>query len=348
MNELSDEKILEAYLSNDLNQKIFKTLDKNDWTTPQKLRFFDIIFKVLDVIFHYEWAWVKKWDYLKSYLAQLSADYQKIVVFFANIIAKNRLDIIDSDNKSLLVFLKELDYEKNNTVDNEILKSQKIGSDLKKVVEGFCNVRGFVKSQDEIINDFVSENEAEIRKRIAPETLIRSNQELQSLISTHINDYLKHDIELDGGYRYLWRNDNPLKEVETQPFIKILLNKYCNDSKIYISRESKVANGNVDFTFTDGEHRISLEVKNAHHENVEKAVNTQLSQYMDGDKTKHGIYLILWYKSDNGFLRPKDYGTINDLKTKVKLNIPEGYNIDIIIINCKEPIMPSRNKTTKA
>jgi len=74
MKQLSDEKILEAYLSNELNREIFKALDKNDLTTSQKMNFFDIVFSVLDVIFYYEWSWVKKWDYLKSYLAQLNSE----------------------------------------------------------------------------------------------------------------------------------------------------------------------------------------------------------------------------------------------------------------------------------
>ncbi len=348
MEKLSDEKILEMYLSNDLNRKIYKNLDKNGWTISQKKRFFDIVFTVLDVITYYEWSWVKKWDYLKSYLAQLSPNYQKTIVFFANIIAENRLDIKDVDAKSLFDFLKDLEYGSNKNVNRDLLQTQIIGSDLKTTIEGFCHVRGFVKSQDEIIADFISDNESEIRKRLVPETIIASNLDLQKRISDHISEYVKHDIELDGGYRYLWKNDNPLKEIDAQPFIKILLNKYCNDNKVYISRESKVANGNVDFTFTDGEHRICLEIKNAHHDYVDEAIITQLPKYMDGDKTKHGVYLVLWYKSVNGFLRPKNYTTIDELQRKLESAIPTDYNIDVIIIDCTKPSMPSKIKTTRA
>lgn len=347
MEELSDEKILEMYLSNDLNQEIYKTLDKNGWTTPQKKNFFEIVFKVLDVIYYYEWSWIKKWDYLKSYIAQFSPEYQKAIVFFADEIAEKRLDVDAPDKKTLFDFLKDIDYRSNTIVDDSIFETQVIGRDMKKIVEGFCHVRGFVKSQDEIVADFISQNETEIRKQLIPKTIISSYQDLQKRISSYIKEYIKHDIEKDGGYRYLWRDDTPLREIDSQPFLKILLNKYCLDSNIYIAREPKVGNGNVDFTFTDGKFKICLEIKNAHHDEVDIAINTQLPEYMDGDKTKFGIYLVLWYKSMYKYPLPKKFQSIDDLKLILINNIPKGYNIDVIIIDCNKPIQPSRIKTTR-
>ncbi len=348
MEELSDEKILEMYLSNDLNHEIYKTLDKNGWTTPQKKSFFEIVFNVLDVIYYYEWSWIKKWDYLKSYLAQLSPDYQKTIVFFAGVIAEKRLDVHDSEKKTLFDYLKDLEYVSNTDVNKSILKTQTIGRDTKRIVEGFCHVRGFVKSQDKIIADFISQNETEIRKQLIPETIISSYQDLQEKISSYIKEYVKHDIEKDGGYHYLWKDDTPLKEIEAQPFLKILLNKYCLDSSIYIAREPKVGNGNVDFTFSNGKFNICLEIKNAHHDDVDTAINTQLPEYMDRDRTTFGIYLVLWYKSMDKYPLPKKFQSIEELNSKLINNIPKGYNIDVIIIDCNKPIQPSRIKTTRA
>jgi len=349
MEELSDDRHLEIYLSNELNRDIYFAINKNNKLTVfENLTFFNILYRVVDVIELYEWTWVKKWEYLKNYLAQLDPNYQKNIVFFTNNIANERLDVSNSDNETLLKLLNSLDYSKNTEFDKNIELPNVIANNLEKYFDGFFRVRGWLKSEDEIVKDFMKEHEGKIKEFINPDKVIDTNKKLLDIVSNYIKSFVIHDIELDGGYTYLWKNKKPLCETDSQPFIKILLNKSCEDEDIAISRENKTGNGNVDFTFTDGKFKICLEVKNAHHENVVSGIHRQLPLYMKGEKTKYGIYLVLWFKSENNFQLPNKYNSIKELQDEIEKNIPSGLNINLIIINCSKPISPSKNKNAIA
>jgi hypothetical protein len=334
---------LELYTFEKLNKEIYLRLDKCDFDIETKTQTFEIIFKVLDVINHYEWGWIQKWEYLKSYLAQLNSNYQNIIIGLSLEIANDRLETDNADTKILLSILSNLETEKNTKIDKELLEAKEIiGRDAKKIIEGYCRVRGLLMKESEVIDNFIDENYNEILKRVNPEKVIESNLDLKDKIKGYLINSIKHDIELDGGYRYLWKQEKPLIETDSQPFLKILLNKYCETMNVFIARENKIANGQVDFTIAQNSNKICIEVKNAHHPNIIKSINTQLPKYMEGEKTNFGLYVVLWFKSKDGFPFPEKYSTIEELEkelTKVK-----SKNIEVVIINCSKPISPSKIK----
>lgn len=173
----------------------------------------------------------------------------------------------------------------------------------------------------------------------------KSELEFQNYIIKLINEKLSHNIIYLEGYRNFWRDEKcietPKKENEIQPFIKTILKPYCDNIGIKIHRESSVSNGRIDMTFTYFNYNICLEVKKAHHNDVLKAVNTQLPEYMRGEETDFGIYLILWYKSNKGFEEPKTYKKVGDLISDIVIE-NKDYKINIIGIDCSKPISPSK------
>ena len=343
MKENTNYKNLELYTYEKLNKEIYLQLDKWDFDIESKTQTFEIIFKVLDVINHYEWSWIKKWEYLKSYLAQVDSNYQKIIIGYSIKIATDRLETDKVDTEILLSRLSNLETEKNTRVDKDLLGAEEIASrNTKEFIEGFCRVRGWLMKESEVIDNFIDENYNEILKRVNPEKLIESNLDLKDKIKSYLINSIKHDIELDGGFRYLWKQEKPLIEIDSQPFLKILLNKYCETLDVFIARENKTANGQVDFTIAQNNNKVCIEVKNAHHQNIIKSIHTQLPKYMEGEKTNFGLYVVLWFKSNDGFPFPEKYSSVEDLEKELYKVKPK--NIEVVIINCSKPISPSKIK----
>ena len=191
------------------------------------------------------------------------------------------------------------------------------------------------------------ENHIEINSNELP--IFNTCGDLHNFIINLINDTLCHNIKYEEGYRVFWRdeacNSQPKNENEIHPFIKSLLKPHCDTKKVSITRENVIANGRIDMTFTYLDFKICLEVKKAQHPDILTAINTQLSEYMYGEKTRNGIYLILWYKSVRGFNEPKKYDNIDDLKSKLNIN-DQNLNIQIIGIDCTKPISPSKIKAS--
>jgi hypothetical protein len=176
------------------------------------------------------------------------------------------------------------------------------------------------------------------------ENRFSSPQELHKFVVNLIRDKLEHDIRVQEGYRVFWRDKHCTKEKnenEIHPFIKSILKPYCDERNVKITRESAVANGHIDMAFTYLNFNICLEVKKAHHQDVTGAINTQLTKYMIGEKTDFGIYLILWYKSLEGFKQPKKYQDINQIITDIKIQ-KDNFTYEIIGIDCSKPISPSK------
>jgi hypothetical protein len=172
-----------------------------------------------------------------------------------------------------------------------------------------------------------------------------SSQELFDFIVNIIRDKLEHNIRYLEGYRVFWRDElcqsDPKKENEIHPFIKSILKPYCDQKNIKITRENAIANGRIDMTFTYLNYNICLEVKKAYHKDVTGAINTQLTEYMIGDETDFGIYLILWYQSLEGFKQPEKYQDINQLIKDIKIQ-SDKFKYQIIGIDCSKPISPSK------
>jgi internalin A len=165
---------------------------------------------------------------------------------------------------------------------------------------------------------------------------------------------LEHNIMHKDGYMYLWRDQEcakkPKQETKIQSYITNFLDDSCESKGIQVSREVKISGGSIDilFSYTTRENTIAktcIEIKKSDHADVETAIKTQLPTYLDGLRSKHGIYLVLWFKNEK-FEHP-NHKNIQELEEAIKNNIPTGYNIEVKIINCNKPIAPSKQKTSK-
>jgi hypothetical protein len=149
-------------------------------------------------------------------------------------------------------------------------------------------------------------------------TKIETEKSLKEFVYRCVDLFVKHNIENHGGYKYLWKNDKsgkqvPCREPESQPYIFSHLRAIFDFMGIQISREVESSNGEIDFlvSFTNSQNKLlklCVELKLAHAENVEKGLIKQLPAYLRGERCKHGIYLVLWYKCES-FERPEKYDT---------------------------------------
>lgn len=172
-----------------------------------------------------------------------------------------------------------------------------------------------------------------------------SSDELHKFIVKLINEKLIHNVRYLEGYKVFWRDEScfkePKKETEIQHFIKSVLKPYCEENNIKIHRESTIANGQIDMTFTFLNYSVCLEIKKAQHQDILTAINTQLSEYMIGEETENGIYMVLWYKSSDGYKFPKKHKGIEELISKIKIE-SDKLKYEIIGVDCSKPISPSR------
>ena len=183
-----------------------------------------------------------------------------------------------------------------------------------------------------------------------PTQVLISDGDLQDFIYELLPNF-EHNINCKEGYSYLWRdrecNKEPKFETEIHPYICNLLEIGADSRGIQLSREVKENNGNIDvfFSYTTREEKIvktCIEIKKAEHPDVETAVGTQLTAYLDGMRSKHGIYLVLWFKNEE-YNKPK-YASMKELEDAIMQNFPKRYSIKVKVIDCNKPIAPSKIK----
>ena len=183
-------------------------------------------------------------------------------------------------------------------------------------------------------------------------TKIETEKSLKEFVYRCIDLFVKQNIENHGGYKYLWKSDTdrkqvPCREPESQPYIFSHLRAIFDFMGIQISREVESSNGQIDFliSFTNSQNKLlklCIELKLAHAENIEKGLTKQLPAYLKGERCKHGIYLVLWYKCPR-FERPEKYETVMDFETQLN-KVNANKNISTIIIDCTKPLAPSKLK----
>ncbi len=180
---------------------------------------------------------------------------------------------------------------------------------------------------------------------------IETNKDLKELILELIDNVLEKEITLKQGNLNFWRDkkcSDPKDEVEVQPYISNSLDRLCKIKGINLAREVKEGNGNVDIVFSynnkSGEIlKVCLEIKKAHHQDVETSIKTQLPIYLESAGSNTGIYLIIWYKG-NEFNQPLKYKSQNELAQLIQNNNPDPENISVRFLNCSKPISPSKVK----
>lgn len=180
------------------------------------------------------------------------------------------------------------------------------------------------------------------------ETDIVTSGSLREFIIRAIDLTVKKSIELRGIYKFLWKNrklQEPLNEPDIQPMIKTHLQPILEAKGIQISREIIAANGSLDFLCTYTRNgslfKVGIELKKAHHKNLLNGLTQQLPQYLKDEGTKHGIFLVLWFKNDN-FGQPAKYDSIHALIKDLQANIPKKYQFKTMVIDCTKQPSPSK------
>jgi len=212
----------------------------------------------------------------------------------------------------------------------------------KSVINTLCENSSESVNIKELINDIHIKN---------PIDSFETDKDLKEFIFDLLETVIEKEVNLKGGYTSFWRDQkcqNPKDEVEIHPYICNTLDNYCKVRGINLSREVKEANGNVDiqFTSTNSEKKVlkvCVEVKKAHHQDVETAISTQLPLYMKSASTDCGIYLVIWFKNQS-FHEPTKFSTPIDLETSIQKQNPNQNDISVKIIDCNKTQSPSKIK----
>jgi len=268
-------------------------------------------------------------DRIVEILRKLHSDHTEQIPFNMkreeiniNLISNHLINYIDENNNSI--------FHKVHTITNldSYLKVKK--RYLEKIAE--------LNLSDEFLD---------IRKLLFETDIITSGS-LREFISRALDLTVKKSIELRGIYKFLWKDsklEEPLNEPDIQPMIKTHLQPILEAKGIQISREIIAANGSLDFLCTYTRNgslfKVGIELKKAHHENLLNGLKQQLPQYLKDEGTKHGIFLVLWFKNDN-FRRPAKYESIPALIKDLETNIPKKYKFKIMVIDCTKQPSPSK------
>lgn len=119
--------------------------------------------------------------------------------------------------------------------------------------------------------------------------------EVEDLVIT-ICEKFKSLIENNGLSYLLYNSDGiPKHETASQLIFFGIAESYCEANKIMIARESDAGRGPVDFKFgTNFENSVLVEIKKSTNTSgLKKGLEKQLPTYMNAEKSKRAIYLII-------------------------------------------------------
>ncbi len=173
-----------------------------------------------------------------------------------------------------------------------------------------------------------------------------SNQELHDFMVDMIRNKLEPSIRKEMGFQNFWRDKNmssQTKENEFYPYIKSVLEPLCNNRNISIESENVVANGRIDLTFSSCSFKVCMEIKKAHRKDAVEAVNTHFTDYMGQQKAEYGIFLLLWYKCESNFEKPKQYHDLNEMIADIVIESDDN-QYQILGIECTKPNCFAKNE----
>lgn len=159
---------------------------------------------------------------------------------------------------------------------------------------------------------------------------------------------LKKSIEFGGLHSAFWnKNGNipkPILEREAQTIIYNNIRYLAEMKGIRVYREPMASDGSVDFHFSytknDKRMEVCVELKNAHHSNIEHGISTQLPLYINDIGGREGIFLVLWHKTEE-FNKPAKFNSIFEMEKFLKDKNPSDYSIKPLIIDCTPKLSPS-------
>lgn len=219
------------------------------------------------------------------------------------------------------------------------------------------NFNSYFEAKNKFINNlnqhYMSEDIPEIRAFIL-DTKIFSKKSFSDFCYRLLEISLKKSIEFGGLNIAFWedRDDEkaPISEPNSQPIIYNQIRFLAEIKGIRISREVIASNGSLDFHFSytknDVLMNVCVELKNAHHPNLEHGITTQLPLYINDIGSREGIFLVLWYKSAK-FKNPSAFNDIKELEMFLLEKSPKKYRIQSLIIDCSPKASPSLKSSKK-
>jgi hypothetical protein len=208
--------------------------------------------------------------------------------------------------------------------------------------------RACVRYSDKVGGLYRGDNRVSI-KALMENSVIRTNESLRDFVYKALELTVKKYVEQQSCWALLWEGGTryPKPETEVHPLLNSYLKTVLEIKGIRVSREVRTANGAVDFfcsmTTKRGDVlKVCVEVKNAHSSGLESGILKQLPAYMDAEQTRHGIYLVLWYKGTD-WPKPEEFDSIEEMSTELQgLRPNRAYNIDLMVVNCVKPVPPSK------
>lgn len=175
---------------------------------------------------------------------------------------------------------------------------------------------------------------------------IDSDESFQNLILKVYEYAVKKPIEEWGFFDFLWKGDKPVGETQAQIALNALFKIILEIRAVNIGKEVETAGGFIDFLATHNYgnllFKVGIEIKNAHNNSLEVGY-AQLKKYLDSERTKFGVLIILWYKNKD-FIMPTSYNTISDMEKELEAIDNSSYTIKTLVIDCTKKIVPSKAK----
>jgi len=219
------------------------------------------------------------------------------------------------------------------------------------------NFDSYFKTKNKFVNNlnkhYMSEDIPEIRAYIL-DTKITNKRSFSGFCYRLLEMTLKKSIEFGGLNESFWIEEGskmiPVLERKAQPIIYNQIRFLAAIKGISLSREVIAANGSLDFHFSytknDVLMNVCVELKNAHHGNIEHGITTQLPLYIKDIGAREGIFLVLWYKSGS-FNKPSVFSDIKEFEGFLLERSPKKFRIKPLVIDCSPKVSPSLKQSKK-
>jgi hypothetical protein len=181
---------------------------------------------------------------------------------------------------------------------------------------------------------------------------------LDEVLKFYVED--RHWIEpfWDGGRSYSHEGQEvriprlPKNETAIQPTLHVILELSLRPLGIHVVRESDEGIGTLDFrclyTTPEGEPiSVGIEFKLAHHQKLKHGIHVQLPAYLRAIRSRHGIFAVMWFKSDSVmFGEPSAYSK-HEMKKWLEdeaIVAGETHGVDLTNVLIDASIRPTASK----
>ncbi|MGE4419699.1 MAG: hypothetical protein AB7D38_07670 [Sulfurimonas sp.] len=160
---------------------------------------------------------------------------------------------------------------------------------------------------------------------IYKDTDINDEISLSNLVNQTIEDFLIHNIEHRRWIEPFWDGERkvnigenetliprlPKNETRIQPTLHVILDMALRPLGVHVLRESDEGVGSLDFRFSYTNKEglplsVGVEFKVAHRKKIKHGLTRQLPAYLKAIRSRHGTFVVMWFKDEQYFKEPKD------------------------------------------